>query len=235
MTSPASKSPDYAVWKSIDYQPAIADLLPNRLLPFLRSSTVALDVGCNTGGVAVFLAERGHTCFGIDINPAAITTAKDRTNRLGLSESARFETTDLRDFKPPGQFDVILMTRLLTCVPQVEHWQAALDRVFALLRSDGLFYIHDFVFDPNSPIYGPRYAQGKALGWRDGNFPVNDASGALLFVAHHHSAADLVKIAAPYETLLLEQHNSLSMNGNACRMFEFIGRKPNDPSPLNNI
>ncbi len=228
MTAPMPSEPDYTVWESIDYQPAITDLLPNRLLSFLRPSSVLLDVGCNTGGVAFFLAHRGHTCTGIDINPAAIATAKDRANHHRLSASASFETVDLRDFNPPERFHAVLMTRFLTCVPKLDHWRASLDKAFALLRPGGLIYVHDFVCDPHRPVYGARYAQGKANGWRDGNFPVLDASGTLLFVAHHHSASDLAEITAPYETLLLEQHDSLSMNGNPCRMFELIGRKPHD-------
>lgn len=228
MTAPTPSEPDYKLWESIDYQPAITDLLPNRLLPFLSPISVLLDVGCNTGGVALFLTERGHACTGIDINPAAIATAKERVSGHRLSNSASFEIADLRDFNSHDRFHAILMTRFLTCVPQLEHWRVSLDKAFALLRPSGLIYVHDFVCDSDSPVYGPRYAQGKSKGWRDGNFPVHDASGTLLFVAHHHSASDLAEITAPYETLLLEHHDSLSMNGNPCRMFEFIGRKPHD-------
>jgi cyclopropane fatty-acyl-phospholipid synthase-like methyltransferase len=187
-----------------------------------------LDVGCNTGDVALFLAESGHTCTGIDINPAAIATAEKGANRHHLSAFTSFETADFQHFTSPDHFHSILMTRFLTCIPQVELWRASLAKAFTLLRPGGLMYIHDFVCDLRSPVYGVRYAQGKANGWRDGNFTVPDASGALLFIAHHHSAEDLAEIAAPYETLLLEQHDSLSMNGNPCLMFEFIGQKPRD-------
>ena len=229
MTVSTPSEPDYTVWESIDYQPAIADLLPSRLLPVLSPSSALLDVGCNTGAVALFLATNGHSYAGIDINPAAIATAKDRVGRHRLATTARFEVADFLDFGSSDRFHAILMTRFLTCVPRIEHWRANLDKAFALLRPGGLLYVHDFVLDAGSSVYGPRYAQGKASGWRDGNFPVHDAHGALLFIAHHHSPSDFAALAAPYETLVLEQHDSLSMNGNPCRMFEFIGRKPLAP------
>lgn len=228
MTGSTPNEPSYSVWKSIDYQPAIADLLPGRLVSFLNPSSLLLDAGCNTGGVVLFLAEQGHVCTGIDINPNAIQTAKERASHQRLSSSISFAVADIRDFSASTRFDAILMVRLLTCVPQYADWRAALDRAFALLRPGGVLYIHDFVCDPGSPVYGSRYTQGTARGWRPGNFAVQNASGELIFIAHHHSAADIAEISALYETLLLEQHDSLSMNGNPCRMFEFIGRKPHD-------
>jgi 2-polyprenyl-3-methyl-5-hydroxy-6-metoxy-1,4-benzoquinol methylase len=224
MTAPPGE-PDYKVWEAIDYKPAITDLLPNRLLSFLRPASVILDVGCNTGGVALFLAERGHTCKGIDINEAAIATARDCANRQRLSASTSFQTADFREFVSPCRFDAVLMTRFLTCVPQAEHWRAILDKAFALLRADGLIYVHDFLWVPNNPAYGPRYADGAARGWREGNFEVRRSDGSLQFIAHHHTKADLDTITMAYNVLCLEEHDSLSMNGNPCRMFEFIGRK----------
>ena len=226
MTVPAQSAHDHTVWKSIDYQPVIADLLPDRLLPFLPPASVILDVGCNTGGVALFLAEHGHSCIGIDINPSAISVAKDRSMHNRLATSVGFENANLLDFNPSDHFHAVLLIRVLTCVPQVEHWRSHLDKAFALLRPGGLIYVHDFFLDPSSPIYAPRYERGRANGWRDGNFAVPNAEGALLFVAHHHSSADIAEIAFPYEPLILDHHDSFSMNGNPCRMFEFIGRKP---------
>ena len=47
----------------------------------------------------------------------------------------------------------------------------------------------------------------------------------MLFIAHHHSREELDEIMSPYEKVFLNIHDSLSLNGNACRMFEFLGER----------
>ena len=47
----------------------------------------------------------------------------------------------------------------------------------------------------------------------------------MLFVAHHHSIEEITLIANRYEKMLLNFHDSISLNGNACRMFEFLGKR----------
>jgi SAM-dependent methyltransferase len=225
VTAPTLSDSDYAVWGSIDYQPAITDLFPKRLLPILNTGSSILDVGCNVGGVALYLAEHSHSCTGIDINPTVIAKAKERSCQHPSAPLLNFEVADFLSFDPPDHFDAILMNRFLTCVPQIEQWRASLAKALHLLRPNGILYVHDFLLDVDNPVYGIRYSRGKAKGWREGNFAVHDSAGALLFVAHHHSESETAEIAAPYEIVLGEQHTSLSMNGNPCRMFEFIGRK----------
>jgi hypothetical protein len=93
------------------------------------------------------------------------------------------------------------------------------------LNQSGLIYIHDFLMSPELSNYGQRYSEGSARGWRPGNFLVKAPSGSELFVAHHHSDEEVQEITIPYDTLHFQIHHSLSMNGNECKMFQFIGRK----------
>lgn len=44
-----------------------------------------LDVGCGTGDNALFLAGRGHTTWGIDLAPRAITIARERAQKKGAT------------------------------------------------------------------------------------------------------------------------------------------------------
>ena len=94
-----------------------------------------------------------------------------------------------------------------------------------LLKSPGYIYIHDFLTSPDIEAYRSRYEAGASLGWRAGNFQVNDARGNRLFVAHHHLPEEVDSIRAGFETLSYHSHESLSLNGNACRMFEFLGQR----------
>ena len=215
----------YADWRSIDYRPALAELLPESLLPHLLPGQTALDIGCSNGWACLFLAEHGINAVGIDINPDAVASAHEQAARRDLSVKARFRVMDIVEERPSESFDAVLMIRLLTCFPDRDTWRLLLRRAHDRLAERGLIYIRDFMLDEASPIYRARYEVGVRMGWRWGNFAVSDAAGQPLFVAHHHTPDELSEIIAPYTRIDLNYHRSLSMNGNECRMFEFIGRR----------
>lgn len=216
----------YSGWRLIDYRPAISELLPEALFPYVTRGQTALEIGCNAGNVAFFLAKRGVCVLGIDLNPGAIQKARDRALDECFSEFPLFEVSDILKYEGLGVFDVVLIIRTLTCFPKFADWESVLRVAFSHLKGSGLIYIHDFMTSPENERYRAGYLEGKSLGWRTGNFPVRTPSGGILFIAHHHSEEELKQITAPYETLHLTYHKSLSMNGSACKMFEFIGRKP---------
>jgi SAM-dependent methyltransferase len=216
----------YADWNDIDYQPAIPELLPEALVPFFRRDQTALEIGSGHGAVCFFLARHGLDALGIDINPDAISAARRQVASSDSGLTVRFDVADFLEQPDVGLFDFVLMIRVLTCFPGVDSWQALLRRAYACVKPGGMIYIHDFLFAPQIEGYRRRYERGKELGWRNGNFAVNDAKGRLLFIAHHHSKEEVDQIIAPYQMVSIQSHESLSMNGNPCRMFEFLGRKP---------
>jgi tRNA (mo5U34)-methyltransferase len=74
----------------------------------LRGLTV-LDIGCNAGFYSFALARRGAAVLGIDHDPHYLRQARWAAEKLGLSDSVRFEhrtVYDLRRFR--DHFDVIL-------------------------------------------------------------------------------------------------------------------------------
>lgn len=218
-------SGEYTDWYSIDYRPAIAELLPHTLISCLSAGKSALDIGCNTGGVSLFLAKNGLKVLGVDINTEAIRTANERAEAEGLCSNAHFVVSDITGVEDLGEFDVVLMVRLLTCFPSFHSWRLLLRRAYSFIKEGGILYVNDFKLAEGSEIYQQRYEAGIRLGWRKGNFAVNDKAGHLLFVAHHHTDEEINEITSPYTKLELNFHKSLSMNGNECEMFEFIGRK----------
>ena len=216
---------DYAAWQAIDYLPALDQLPLNSLDRFLSCVTNALEIGCNSGSSALTLARRGIRMVGVDINPSAIRKARDRAASEGLSEYARFESVDFARSPQLGVFDLVLLIRTLTCFPETKSWITVLRNAYAHLRPSGLLYVHDFMLAPELDDYARRYRDGTDRGWRCGNFAVQSPTGNLEFVAHHHSEEDLRTVTAPYRTMILNFHQSLSMNGHNCKMFEFLGRK----------
>lgn len=212
-------------WTQIDFQPAILDLPPEPVLQHVPAGSTVLDIGCNKGNNAIFLAGHGFRVLGIDINGAAIEVARMRARDLSAPGSAQFRAADILEEPVICQFDVVLLIRVLTCFAESSEWDAVLQRANQLLKPRGYIYIHDFLTSPDIEAYRIRYAAGARLGWRAGNFQVNDARGNRLFTAHHHTPAEVASIRAGFETLRYRSHESLSMNGNACRMFEFLGQR----------
>ena len=212
-------------WARINYQPSIAELVPLPVLEHVRSGSTVLDVGTSKGGNALFLAGHGFKVLGIDINRAAIETAKMRAQEAKLTESADFRVADILEEPLMDLFDVVLLIRVLTCFPEYSDWRAVLGRIKMLVKPQGYLYVHDFLFSRENEAYRARYEAGARRGWRAGNFQVNDAEGKFLFIAHHHLAEEVASIMAECESLHFSSHESVSMNGNRCQMFEFLGRR----------
>lgn len=217
---------NYAVWRSIDYRPAIIDHPPTSLLEFVSPGETALEIGCGKGLACLFLARHGIRMFGIDLNPAAIKEARELARGEGLEAQASFKVGDFLREPLDRTFDLVVLIRILTCYPDLPAWESLLQRVHERLNTHGLIYVHDFVLATDIEQYRLRYEAGIAQGLRPGSFPVRDREGKLLFIAHHHSPEEIGRITGAYEVVGLKFHRSLSMNGNECKMFEFIGRKP---------
>lgn len=212
-------------WTRIVYRPAIADLPPAPVLEHVPRGSSVLDIGCNKGSSALCLAQHGFRVLGIDISCAAIEAARIRAQEMGASGSAEFRVADVREEPFTDPFDVVMLIRVLTCFDETSEWNALLRRTSQLLKPGGYLYVHDFLASPEIEAYRMRYEAGATLGWRTGNFEVKDSEGKRMFIAHHHSDEEVASIMTGYESLSYRSHESLSMNGNRCRMFEVLGRK----------
>ena len=222
-----SISSDYDVWSSIDYTPVINQVDISRLYRYLHAGQSVLDVGCGKGENALELASLGFAATGIDINSEAIEIARQAARDRQLDERATFCVADGCEFNN-GPFDAVIAVRLLTCLPKQADWKRVLRQIHRLTSIGGLVYVNDFARSDRNPVYSDRYAAGRLAGLRDGDFTVQDDAGEFQFIAHHHSQDEIMEIASGYEPVDLQIYESISMNGNQCRMFEFIGRKLDD-------
>jgi len=66
-----------------------------------------LELGCGAGNIALSMASRGFSAFGVDVVPEAIQWARDKAVEAGAA--ARFEAANLAHMPmfQDGQFDVI--------------------------------------------------------------------------------------------------------------------------------
>lgn len=76
-----------------------------------------LDAGCGEAAVSLYLAERGHTCVGLDASPTAIELVKAEAAKRGLT-NASFAVADISDFTGyDDQFDTIIDSTLFHSMP----------------------------------------------------------------------------------------------------------------------
>jgi len=71
------------------------------------SPATALDLGCGTGGDALWLAERGWTVTGVDIAAAALAQAERAGEAAGLAGRVTWRRVDLDDGIPAGAWDLV--------------------------------------------------------------------------------------------------------------------------------
>jgi len=88
-----------------------------------------LEVGCGAGELAHAIAQRGYSITAIDPEVSAGTI---------------FRRTSLEDFDEPGPFDVVLASRSLHHVHDLD---AGLRKIHTLLRDSGLLILNEFAWE----------------------------------------------------------------------------------------
>ena len=142
----------------------IYDLLLQELKGLLDQNHVALDLGCNVGGMAYRLAPHCGFVFGVDESYAATLTARKlllqhptalnsyrlRTEGRGYEERAlALARPDNAEFLvasgihlpfPPEFFDLVTCLSVIDCVPDPAH---LLRSITGSLKPDGILLIND--------------------------------------------------------------------------------------------
>jgi SAM-dependent methyltransferase len=132
-------------------QPAMAALLEE-----FPPTGPALDVGCGSGDLAIFLGRKGVATLGIDFVEAAVHAARAKAAALPAEIAARVEFQRVNAFEPfvlGRRFETVLDSGFLHLLTpeQSDRFVADLARI---LLPGGRYYLHEFAteFDhPNTP------------------------------------------------------------------------------------
>lgn len=105
-------------------------------------STV-LDVGCGTGSLSLLAAELGHQVTGIDISPAMLTAAREKTARAEYIVDFRVMDAAYPQFAP-GSFDAVMCRHVLWALPDpadiLQRWAALLKPAGRLVLIEGFWH-----------------------------------------------------------------------------------------------
>ena len=92
------------VWATMDQTFADHDVLLAKLAEGLQPGR-ALDLGCGSGGNAVWLAERGWQVTAVDFSEVAIEKGRMRASERGVE--VEFAVSDVTTYRPDGQYDLV--------------------------------------------------------------------------------------------------------------------------------
>ena len=137
----------------IDFYRAMAIEVKN------RGGTI-LEVGCGTGRVALRLAEEGVPIVGLDLSPAMLAVARQKS--LGLS-NVRWVEGDMQAFELGEHFDLILIpghSFQFMLIP--EDQVLCLECLHRHLTADGKLVIH---VNHDDPSWLGERNQGKGTGF----------------------------------------------------------------------
>ena len=130
----------------------------------LGSNSHLLEVGCGSGGPAVFLARTlGLTVTGIDINEAGIATAKATASAAGLADRTNFVRHDGGETFPfaDQSFDAI---QSIDAVNHIPDRKALLTELHRLLRPGGTLLYTDPVI-VTGPVNSDEIAVRSSIGF----------------------------------------------------------------------
>ena len=102
-----------------------------------------VELGCGSGAATACLARAGYAVHGLDASREMIRLARRRVR------SARFRVGRLPDAELPSCDAVVAVGEVLNYLPRRADFDASFRRVFAALRSGGLF-----IFDAKQPGRG---------------------------------------------------------------------------------
>ncbi|MGD9648089.1 MAG: class I SAM-dependent methyltransferase [Pirellulales bacterium] len=113
------------------------------VLDELREPGVVLDLGCGTGRLLVPLAERGHTCVGVDLSLPMLRVVGEKARAGNLPiHRVQANLAELRCFRPASIDYALLMFSTLGMIRGSRDRQQVLGHVRQLLKPGGRLVIH---------------------------------------------------------------------------------------------
>jgi SAM-dependent methyltransferase len=166
--------------------------LPEEFMAAARLSARVLDLGCGVGSAARELPTESFAAWvGLDINPAAVATAKK-----DLQPNTKFLVHDVRQPLPDvGAFDLFLFKGVLTCLPTHQEQLQVLHHATMHAAKRRVFVVVDFLQNWDLRIYRRRYERGLRGGLERGTFLAPDGEASLRgYLAHHFEYPELIRL-----------------------------------------
>ena len=146
------------------------------MLPWLRECLAvtsfdalvprALDLGCGTGALAVFLAQQGFDVMGVDISFTAIKEARKQAAQRKVQVD--YSVADICALTlPEDSFDLITDNHFLHCIVFEDERMQVLAGIHALLKPGGQYWIETMVGHPAMKSCPEWNMDADGITWAD--------------------------------------------------------------------
>jgi 2-polyprenyl-3-methyl-5-hydroxy-6-metoxy-1,4-benzoquinol methylase len=106
-----------------------------------KTHAKVLDLGCGQGRDALFIARMGHYVLGVDISRTGISQMLEEAEREALD--VRGVVADVVEYEPSGDYDVVILDRVLHMLKDDSERTAVLEKASAVTKSGGVILIAD--------------------------------------------------------------------------------------------
>lgn len=137
---------DAGAYEAFDMLPTIEKFLAESR--FAAKAPRALDVGCGTGALAVFLAQRGFEVVAVDVAPGAIEEARKQAALRNVNVEFRVADGCCLNL-PEASFDLVTDNHFLHCIVYDRERSGVLSKIWALLKPSGEYWIETMVGHPD--------------------------------------------------------------------------------------
>ena len=119
-----------------------------------------LDLGSGQGRDALFIARKGHRVFGVDLSETGISQMLENARKEDLDVDG--VVADIVEFEPEGEYDVILLDRVLHMLKDNDDRLAVLEKVCRHTKPGGFVLIADI---PKNKGAFVRFFEDKHENW----------------------------------------------------------------------
>ncbi|TWU25715.1 class I SAM-dependent methyltransferase [Bythopirellula polymerisocia] len=204
-------------WDKVADQKNFSHPLNHEVFASLMEPTFrVLDVGCGYGRILEQLRSMGYrNTLGIDSSSSMIARATRENPHLDFRQAEGTRTGE-----PAGSVDAIILFAVLTSVPGDNDQEQLVQECWRVLRAGGIAYVSDLYLNDDARNID-RYDRGEQEFGVRGVFRLEDGG-----VMRHHTEARIESLFSDFETIHYEEFLAPTMNGNASKAFQLIGRKP---------
>jgi len=132
-----------------------------KLKSLLSPGDRVLDIGCGTGTQCDDLAGDVRQVIGIDISSKLLAIAEQRKTERKIGNVEFIQTTVFDERFEPGSFDIVMAFYVLHFCEDIDE---VIQRVYGLLKADGLFILETACMGEKGQIAGRVIRSGGKLG-----------------------------------------------------------------------